>query len=327
MMLRRSVWLCALGVFSAGASARAGDLDPYLPDDTEMVVSVNVKQVIESDLFKKYVEQAAREALKSQDEIQGALKDLGLDPFTDLDRVIAARPSGVDQDRGLLIAHGHFDLDKFKDKAEQVAKDHPDEVKILKVSDGSGGKFVVYEVTPAEQSAPVFLALPTKSTLLASPGKDYVVEALKRDAAREKSQLKNTEMQALLERMDDKQGLSVAMVGSALTEGASQEIKDLFEKVDAIGGGVSVGDEIKIEIAVTAKSEDDAKDIKDSIGGGIKQGKLLLAALAFAENPQIEAVLDVVNSVKLTVKDKTVLLKGAVSADVIEDAFKKDKDK
>ena len=327
MMLRHSVWLCALSLVTAAASARAGDVDPYLPDDTEMVVSVNVRQIVESDLFKKYVESAAREALKNQDAVQDALKDLGLDPFTDIDRIIAARPSGVDQDRGLLIAHGRFDLDKFKDKAEQAAKDHPDQVKVLKIPDGAGGKFVVYEVTPNEQSPPVFVSLPAKSTLLASPGKDYVVDALKRDAAKEKPQLKNADMQALLERMNDKQGLSVAMVGSALREGASQEIKDLFEKVDAVGGGVSVGDEIKIEVAVTARSTEDAADLKESIAGGLKQAKLLVAALALADNPQIGALLDVVNSLKVTVKDKTVLLKGAVSSDVLEDAFQKDKDK
>jgi len=327
MMFRRSVCLCAVGLFAVASSARAGDVDRYLPDDTEMVVSVNVKQIVESELFKKYVEESAREALKNNDELQDALKDLGIDPFTDVERVIAARPSGVDKDRGLVIVHGRFDLDKFKDTAERAAKDHPDVVKVLKVSDGAGGKFLVYEVTPNEQSAPVFITLPNKSTVLVSPGKDYVVDAMKRDAANEKPRLKNADMQGLLERMNDKQGVSVAMLGSALTEGASQEVKDLFAKVDAVGGGVSVGDEIQIEIAVSAKDADDAKDVKDSIGAGLKQAKLLLAALAFADNPKVEALLDVANSVKVSVKDKTVLLKGAVSADVIEDAFKKEKDK
>ncbi len=323
-MMRRSVWLCVLGLFAVGASARAGDVDRYLPDDTAMVVSVNVRQIVESDLFKKYVEESAREALKNNDEVQDALKDLGVDPFTDVDRVIAARPSGVDKDRGLVIVHGHFDLDKFKDTAERAAKEHPDVVKVLKASDGAGDKFPVYEVTPNEQSPPIFITLPNKSTVLVSPGKDYVVDAVKREAAGDKPKLKNADMQGLLERMNDKQGVSVAMVGSALTEGASQEVKDLFAKVDAVGGGVSIGDEIKLEIAVSAKDADDAKDIKDAIGNGLKQAKLLLAALAFGDNPKVAALLDFANSVHVSVKEKTVLLKGAVSADAIEDAFKKD---
>ena len=122
-------------------------MDKYLPDDTEMVVSVNVKQIVESSLFKKNVEAKAREALKNQDELQDALHDLGFDPFTDIDRIIAAKPAGGDQDRGLVIVHGKFDLDKFKAKAEKLAKDQPDVLKVHKVRNGAGGKSLVYEVT------------------------------------------------------------------------------------------------------------------------------------------------------------------------------------
>jgi hypothetical protein len=261
MTLRRSAWLCAAMLVAAAASARAGELDRFLPDDTEMVVSVNVRQILDSDLFQKNVEEAARDALKKNEDLQDALKDLGLDPFRDVDRVIAARPSGVDQDRGLVIIHGRFDLDKFRAKAEQTAKDQPDVLKIHKISDGAGGKFPVYEVTLGDQAPPVFVALPNASTILASPGKDYVVDAMRKENAKDKPELKDKNMQALLERMNDKQGLSVAIVGRALTEGAPQEVKDFFEKVDAVGGGVTVGDAIKIEIAVSAKDADDAKDI------------------------------------------------------------------
>jgi hypothetical protein len=325
MLRRHSLWFCAVGLVAAAASARAGDVDKYLPDDTEMVVAVNVRQIVESDLFKKNVEAAAREALKNADEIADALKDLGLDPFTDVDRVIAAMPSGADQDRGLVIAHGRFDLDKFRAKGEQAAKDQPDVVKIHKVTDGDGGKFTVYEVRPNVASQPVFLALPDKTTVLASPGKDYVVDAMRKGSAKEKPALKNKEIQGLLEKMNDKQGVSLAIVGSALTEGAPQEVKDIFEKVDAVGGGVTITDEIKIEIAISAKDADDAKDIGESVKGDLKQVRLLLSALAFAQSNELDALLDVVNSIKISVKDKTVVVKGAVSADVIDDALKKDK--
>ncbi len=119
MMLRRSVWLCALSAFAAAAPARAAELDKYLPEDTEMVVSVNVRQVLDSEFYKKNVGDAARDALNGVEQVPEILKDLGFDPFKDLDRVIVAAPGGAEQDRGLLIAHGRFDLDKFRAKAEQ----------------------------------------------------------------------------------------------------------------------------------------------------------------------------------------------------------------
>jgi hypothetical protein len=320
MSLRHSLSLSAVGIVLAVAPLRAGEVDKYLPDDAEMVISVNVKQIVESELFKKNVEAKAREALKNQDELQDALKDLGFDPFTDIERVIAARPAGGEQDRGLLIVHGKFDLDRFQAKAEKIAKDQPDLLKVHKVANGAGGKLLVYEVALAEQAPPLFVALPNKSTLLASPGKDYVVDALKKD----KPSLKNKDIAALLRSMNDKQGVSVAVVGEALVEGASADVKDLFAKVDAVGGGVTVGDEIKLEVAVSAKNADDAKAIKDGVDGGLKQARLTLAALAFADSKQIDAILDVVNTIKASVKDKTVLIKAAVSPEGIENALKKD---
>ena len=121
-----------------------------------------------------------------------------------------------------------------------------------------------------EQAPPVFVALPNRFTLLASPGKDYVVDALKKN----KAALKNKDMAALLERMNDKQGVSAAVVGSALTGDAPPEVKDLLAKVDAIGGGVTISDEIKIEVAVAAKNADGAKTIKEGLDGGLKEAQL-----------------------------------------------------
>src|SRR5438105_4660189 len=112
MTFRRSVWLCGLAAALAAAPARAGEVDKYLPEDTEVLVSVNVRQIVDSDLFKKYALEQARAALKDQEDVQDVLKELGLDPFKDLDRVLVAKPSGGEQDRGLVIAYGRFDLDR-----------------------------------------------------------------------------------------------------------------------------------------------------------------------------------------------------------------------
>src|SRR5262245_49111803 len=53
------------------ASARAGDIDPYLPDDTEAVVSVNVRQILDAPLVKKEALDALNKMLE---ERGGALK-------------------------------------------------------------------------------------------------------------------------------------------------------------------------------------------------------------------------------------------------------------
>ena len=78
MLLRRSVWLCAVGLFAVVAPAGARDLEKFLPDDTEMVVSFNIRQILESDFYKKNVGDAGRDLLKSSTEAQDLLKESDL---------------------------------------------------------------------------------------------------------------------------------------------------------------------------------------------------------------------------------------------------------
>ena len=53
-------------VLAAGlaAPARAAEVDPLLPAETESVMFVNVRQVLDSDLVKKYALGQIKQALK-----------------------------------------------------------------------------------------------------------------------------------------------------------------------------------------------------------------------------------------------------------------------
>jgi hypothetical protein len=328
MSLNHSAARWLLLAVAAGLSAtpaRAGLLDAYLPDDSEVIVTVNVRQLLDSPLVKKHGLQKARDALKELDQVESILKDLGFDPFKDLERVTLAGPGGTEKDRGLIILHGSFNLDKFKSKGEEAARDYPDYLKIHKVPVGAGATQVVYEVTPPDADMPIFVALPGKDTLLASLGKDYVVDALKKAAAKVKPALKSKDVQALLDKLDGKQSVAVAILGSALTKGggAPPAVKGLFEKIEAIGGGVTVGEDVKIEVALAAKTAEGAKELHEGLDKGLKQALALLSVLA-AGQKELNPALEVVKTLRVSARGKVVTLKGSVSADVLEDALKKD---
>ena len=112
------------------------------------------------------------------------------------------------------------------------------------------------------------MAIPTSDTILVSPGKDYVLDALKKIGHEAKPVLKNKKFQALLEKLDDRQSLSVAVVPSQdekgnnelkkLTENLPGDVKGMIEKIHALGGGFTVGDEIKLELVVSTKNAADA---------------------------------------------------------------------
>ncbi|MHB1423156.1 MAG: hypothetical protein ACYC3I_08180 [Gemmataceae bacterium] len=305
---------------------RAADVDRFMPEDTEFVLNLNVRQIRDSELVKKNeFQDLAQEALRGNDQVQDVLKDLGFDPFKDLDRIIIATPVSTEKDRGLFIVHGRFDVAKFKAKAEAVAKDDEEHLKIRKVL---GGKHLLYEVNVPELDDPLFVALANNNTLLASPGKDYVVDALKKIGKETKPVLKNKQFQALLEKIEERQSLSLAAVPGPnlgkVVEGASGDIKAMIEKIQALGGGLTVSDEIKLEFVVNTKDAKDAKELRDSAKAGLDA--VITFASIFVQNnnsPAGEFLMEFLKSLRVANKGESVVLKGRISSDSIEDALKK----
>jgi hypothetical protein len=338
MYFRRRLWTVGLAVLTAAvlaSSARADDkdakkdvekkagptaLDKFLPADTEVYFSLNFKEIFNSGLAKKLNLDKARDALKDVEEVQSVLKDLGFDPFTDLETITAAGPGGDAQDKGLFIFHGVFDLDKFKAKGEEAAKSNPD---ILKIS--KSGDHTLYEVIPPGGDISLWVVLPDKGTILASPGKDYILDALKKADGKEKPGLKSKEFAALLEKMSPKQSLSIAALGSALLKGqlGDTPAKEVLEKLDAVGGGVTLSDDLKLEIVFTTKSGDDAKDVEKQLNDGVNSALTIVGLLAGGQK-EFGVVLDLLKSIKVKADGKTVTVKGLLDADAIDKILKKD---
>jgi hypothetical protein len=317
MQIQLRGWLAAVALVLGVALMPAGaaDIDKYLPDDTEEVVTVNVKQILDSGLVKKFGLDNVKQALKDQEDVAKILKDLGFDPFADLDTVTVGSAGGDDPEKALIIVHGRFDLDKFKAKAAEAAKTNGEHLKIHKRDKGPE----IYEVKHPDLEFNLFVSLPDKSTMLVSPGKDYVIDALKK-IDNQKPTVKNAEIQKLIKAMDGKQSVSIAMLGTSLAK--SSELanligKDVVDGIDAVGGGVTLGDDIKFELVVSTKTADAAKSIRKKIDDGVNNALIALAPLAKLQ-PDLQPAVDVVKAIKTAGKEKTVSLKGEVTAEQIE---------
>src|SRR5206468_1258592 len=118
----RSLWPTALGLaLAAGlaaAPARAAEADKYLPSDTEAVVGINVRQLLDAPLVKKYALEQIKDALKKNAEVTTALQAMNLDPFKDVNSVVIAVSDKVAQGQGLAIVHGNFDVSKITSTLE-----------------------------------------------------------------------------------------------------------------------------------------------------------------------------------------------------------------
>jgi len=307
-------------LFVLHAPARAGDLDPHLPADTTTYFTVNVRQVLDSRLVKKYALAPAREFLKEAGA-EDVFKDLGFDPLKDVDRVIVAGPGGKDVDRGLLIVRGSFDTDKLTKTAEARP-----EVTKHNVPLGGGAKHLVYEFSTEGAELPLFFAFVSDKVVIASPGKDYVVESLKQARANKKVVLKDKATQQMIERLDDKQSLSLIVPGKGLADAVGQHLprafKGALDEVKVIGGGLTVSDEIKLDLAVSTSSDESARAFREKADRALK---LALVPLSLVEdNKALGMVLEVVKSVRVGGRGKQVTLSAKLSADVVDDLFGKD---
>lgn len=319
------LWLL-LPAFMFVPSLPAGEPDRLLPADTEVVVTVNVRQILDSPLLKKFVIDKAKAVLKNEGgPANEILQSLGFDPFKDLNRVTIAGPGGDDKDRGLVIIHGNFNTDKFKARAADAAKANGDALKLHNVPDGRGGQHQVYELMLPQQDVAFFVAIASKDVILASPGKDYVADAIKKLAGKSSAALRNKDMQALLEKMDEKQSLSIAGLGSALAKSGSlpDGAKDLVNKLEAVGGGFTITDEVKLEVVLATKTPEAAKEIDKTVSDGLNQ-VLGLAALFAGQKKELAPALDILKTVRSSSKGKLVAIRAQVAADILEKALDQD---
>jgi hypothetical protein len=314
-------------VVLAPAVSRAAPLDPYLPADTQSYVSVNVKQVLGSPLVKKYALEHAKQALKELDGANELLKELGFDPFKDLDRVIVSSPGAKEADRGLIILHGAFDAAKIDKKLTAMADDDEEAVKVHKAPLGGGVTHPIYEIKVPNREEALYASVASKQVLLVSPGKDYVVDALKQARAQKKVALKNKDLQGVIEKLDPKQSVSVALLGkslaAALDETLPPALVRALKNVDVIGGGMTLNDEAKLDLVISTKDEASAKAMHGAIDRALRLAMVGLALVA-EDNKGLGLLLEVVKTVKVSTKGKQVGLAGKLTADVLDDLLKKD---
>jgi hypothetical protein len=306
--------------------ARAADFEKYLPDDTDTVLTVNVRQGLESALGKKHRELAAK-LLKDATEVREVLDDLGFDPFKDVQRVTVAigenafqaavQPGGL----GGVIVQGKFDLTKFNAKADEVVKSHGEILSIEHV-----GKARLYKVAVPDMT--IYVALPDRSTLVASPVKENVTQALEKAAGQKKTALKNKTLTQLLAKFDDKQSLTLAMTAQS-TYGASATVisqngatvaKVTRQRLGELGiesvlCTAAIAENVDAAFTAVAKDEQTAKNLSAAIQEGLKVAANGLAGL---NAKGTEPLVDFLKKVQVTTSGKALSWKGQVPASAVE---------
>ncbi len=243
------VWTLGLVGLPAGAHAGVrGEAGKRLPADTEFIVSVNLRQILDSPLVKKsapaqrFLEQC-RQGLKGDErplkelfrsaklkeagmreedflasarQTQARCEAVGLDPFKDLDRVTVGGSFG----KGLVtVVEGAFQLAKFRAAAQADVRKNPTS-RFVQVS----GIDVWEWDEPAQPVSRSFLALLSPTCLVLCSSREAMGEVLERAAGKDKRELPRA-MQVLFDEAAGEQIAVVAKVDQAFFQGLAEEMK------------------------------------------------------------------------------------------------------
>lgn len=307
----------AIAALFPGSRSTAADVN-YFPDDTELVVSLNLKQIFSAEVVKAQPDAVGelREVLgqfAGVDLVQKYLKAASLDAFRELTRITYVYTGSKKPEVSFLVLEGAFDAGKLRDSAKVAG---------ASLRGRKSGDHTVYEVTPRGEKR-FYAVLVNPSTLLAATTGEALADALGRTGGSKKSGLKK-EMSNLLESTDERQSVTFVSTGPAFAsfvEGFSlpnaESAVAFSQTLDAMSGGITLTRGIQFQLAVNAGSVETAKKLTDSANSGL----LLVATLA-RQNAEKDAkylpVVDVVKSLRFTNQGSGILFRGEVSLATLE---------
>jgi hypothetical protein len=297
------------------SAARAADLDPYAPADSEWVLHLNARQLAAAPAVKKYAANQLRIALTTQAPLLKPLTALGLDPLRDVDTVAAAG-SGLPEDRqSLLIVRGGFTAEAVRKTAAGLVTEQPAAWKAVKQ-----GETTLYEMTDKSGKVLAYLAVPRDGTLLVSAARKYVTAAVAVDL---KKPVKVSEaLRKLAAQADSKDDLWLASVTPKRIRAVlakSPYAAGIANDVNAFTGRLTATSDVKITFSVhtrTKKSAEEVAQLLDAAKG--------LASVAVANADGVGPLLsDLIDACKTSTDGANATLAGQLSEEQVARALKK----
>jgi len=320
MSVRRICCTIALGFVLplAVPGIRAAEIDKYLPDDTEIVFHANIRQILDSELGKKYLMPQLEAGLKGNAEAQQILSAVGFDSLKDVTSLTVATP-GDSEKKWMILVHARVDLDKVRTAVEAYAAKQPDAVKVQKQ-----GNVPFYEIKNPKQPGQTFYStFVDHETLVISPDKDYVLATIAKKEAPKPPAL-NDKLVDLVKKVDAKESLWLALLPDRLAKAFSQnkQTADLAKKVQSLNAGIALTDGVQFSLRVQTPDAKAARDMQQTL-----KGIQAILVLGITSNEQLKdfgpTLTDIVNSIKFTLDQTVVGMDLNISAKQIEEGLKK----
>lgn len=328
MQFARRFWMaavCALGVLVSATAAQA-QATKLLPNDTELVVTVNIQQILKSDVAKanKLLIDLAKGKISETLEDKGLdqwFKKADFDIFKDLSSMTFAMPAGRPPEEGFIVLEGKFNADKIEEAALEAGKEAGGGLKVIMIA---GVK--AFEVTPQDEKT-MYVGILNKKTMIACASKKDFEEAVARSKGTKKANFKSDVVKNLLSTINDKQSISMVATSEVLAklsennpQADNAQAKAALEglkKVDGFSLAVTIQKDVDFQVDINAKDDKTAKEFANIANVGVALAKAKLTEQA-KDNTQLAPVLDVVNTIRATTEGSNLLIRGQISFDTLE---------
>jgi len=324
MNLVRSGPLAALLALLLSSAGQAADIEKYLPDDTDMVMALHVKPVIDSALVKRHLPSLAGEygpavllAMQEKSpEIQRAIQankeDVArilrdpaeIDRFTGFLKdtvstvVVATNTQGGDANRFFMGIFGDWGRGRVDGVFVLLCLADPSQFKMKKLGDQK------YYVLKSGNDAPIYFAAPEDGVIILSQAQDVIELGLARAAGKSKPALKK-DMRTLVKGLDPTKALNLVAVNN--------------QAQITMRGHVAITRDVRAELTVETADPAIARELAKEASKGIDSLKELVAVLA-GDNAKLKAFAQTVSrGTKVSTQGRNLVVSTDVSGKAIDD--------
>jgi hypothetical protein len=313
--------LVMAGLYVSSAASRAVDVR-LLPSNTEVVFTVNIKQMLNSEMARANKEVIAqmKGALDNPQaaEAMKYLKDMGFEPFSDLTSITVAHTGSQEIKDLFVVIDGAFKADKFHAVAAKVAEDNAGIMRTSKF-----GTTTIYEIQGGPEMA--FLALVGGKSVVVAADLDVLKGAITRSTG---TTVVATKVVDLLRTVNDKQSLSIAITGEALGRAVANvpnagnlPIGNVVESIKGITGAITMAKDINFQLAIGTADEKSAKELVTTGQLGLVFLNGMVANKA-KDNPDLAPAVEVMRTLKLSSMGSNAVLNGTISQANLEKLMK-----
>jgi hypothetical protein len=308
-------------LFAWSAAGRGADVRAFLPKETDVVISANLRQTLDSELVKKHALDLIKTTLAGNQQAQDVFQALGLDPLKDFDQLtVGVGLEELTNPRAIVVAQGRFDTRKISDVMEKLAKDEPKKFAVEKVS----GK-TVYKIT-TDQQGPAYAAPIDAQTFVVGTSKEYLGAAFEAASGTRPIALRK-EVVELLNKSDKQASLSIVAYTKGRLEAVplpDPELRKVLEQIVSLSIDLKVTRDVTLELAIGTPGEDQAKKMREMVNTGLELAKVQVK-VAVAEQAELQPLVELVNSMTAAQRGSDVRVAGKLPGSSLDKVFGKGK--